>query len=247
MSKTTLPQCSTCTIADRTIWEGLSDSRPGEMADLCLPSRYRKGDVIYHEGSACTGLYTVCQGTVKLVRAGRGGRQTIVRIQGSGDTLAEDDLFRSDGRNGATAQAMEDAVVCFVSRATLMETIDETPKLAMNLVHRMAESMHKLERRVERLATQDARHRLIGFLLELAASDGEAHEGGIRIRLRLTREEIAEVIGATLETTIRLVSGLKRDGLLADLHGHIMIKDQAALERRGGLHLGVPRSAAPVG
>lgn len=231
MSKTTMSQCQFCRISDKTVWAGLPDNALKDLAGARVPSRYQKGDVIFHEGSPCTGLYNVCSGKVKLVRTGRVGRQTIVRILGQGSTLAETDLFRQDGRHGATAQAMEEVVVCFLAKPALLDYLDEHPTMTMTMVERMADALHKMELRVESLATKDTRLRLAEFLVEMAEEEGEQVEEGIRIRLRLTREEIAEVVGATLETTIRLMSALKKDGVLADHDGHIVVLDLNRLNR----------------
>jgi len=231
MSKTTMPQCQLCRISDKTVWSGLSDQAAGDLSESRVAARYQKGDVIFHEGSPCTGMYNVCSGKVKLVRTGRVGRQTIVRLCGTGAIIAETDMFRADGRYGATAQAMEDVVVCFLPKPAMLEYMVENPGLTMNIVERMAESLHRMEMRVESLATKDAKLRLAEFLIDLSEEEGEPHESGIRIRLRLTREEIAEVIGATLETTIRLVSALRKDGVIADQDGHLVILDLERLYR----------------
>lgn len=246
MSKTTMPQCQLCRIADKTVWAGLSDAALKELSGARVPSRYQKGDVIFHEGSPCTGLYNVCSGKVKLVRTGRVGRQTIVRILGQGATLAETDLFRRDGRHGATAQAMEEVVVCFLAKPALMDYMTEHPSMTMTMVERLADALHKTELRVESLATKDTRLRLAEFLAEMAEDEGEAVADGVRIRLRLTREEIAEVVGATLETTIRLVSAFKKEGVLADQDGHIVVRDMNRLNR---IHRGVgyPAGDGPNG
>ncbi len=240
MSKTTMPQCQFCRISDKTVWATLGDEAMADLSDHRVASRYQKGDVIFHEGSPCTGLYNVCSGKVKLVRTGRVGRQTIVRIVGQGATLAETDLFRKDGRYGATAQAMEEVVLCFLSKPVLVEYLDANPSMTMSLVERLSEALHKMELRVESLATKDARLRLAEFLVELAEDEGEPVDDGIRIRLRLTREEIAEVIGATLETTIRLMSGFKKEAIVTDQEGHIVILDLDRLNRihRGGVGTG---------
>jgi CRP/FNR family transcriptional regulator len=233
MAKTTMPQCNGCRICDRTVWSTLSDDSLADLSDQRVASRYQKGDVIFHEGSPCSGLYNVCTGKVKLVRTGRVGRQTIVRISGSGKTLAEIDLFREDGRHSVTAQAMEETVVCYLPRPILMDYLKTQPGMIMELVHRLSDALFKAEQRVESLATKDARMRLAEFLVEVAEAEGEPYggNGAVRVGLRLTREEIAEVIGATLETTIRLVSALKKDGMIADDEGHLVILDPSRLKR----------------
>ncbi|MFQ5509807.1 MAG: Crp/Fnr family transcriptional regulator [Leptospirillia bacterium] len=242
MSKTTMPHCNGCRISDKTVWASLGEDSLGELAEHRVASRYQRGDVIFHEGSPCTGLYNVCTGKVKLVRSGRVGRQTIVRIAGSGKTLAETDLFCNDGRHSVTAQAMEEVVVCFMPRPVLLDYLSGSPSMMMEMIRRLSDVLQKTERRVESLATKDARLRLAEFLVELAEEDGDAVEHGIRIRLRFTREEIAEVIGATLETTIRLMSAFKKEGILMDDAGHIVLLDT---ERLGRIHHGGsgPRSA----
>jgi CRP-like cAMP-binding protein len=247
VSKTTMPQCQGCRISDRTVWASLTQESLEDLAEHRVASRYQKGDVIFHEGSPSTGLYNVCAGKVKLVRTGRVGRQTIVRIAGSGKTLGETDLFREDARHSVTAQAMEETVVCFLAKPVLMEYLKDYPDMMLEMVRRLAAALHKAEQRVESLATKDARHRLVEFLIEMGDEEGEPHDDGIRIRLRLTREEIAEVIGATLETTIRLMSALKKDGLVADDDGHVVLKDPARLHRIDRSGAGLPVGAGARG
>jgi len=242
MSKTTMPQCQGCRIRDQTVWASLGDDALDALAGERVASRYQKGDVIFHEGTPCTGLYNVCAGKVKLVRTGRAGRQTIVRFAGSGRTLAERDLFQADGRHSATAEAMEDTVVCFLGKTVLMDHLKHYPDMMFDMVRRLADALTEAEQRVETLATQDARHRLAGFLSDMAREEGKPELEGTRIGLRLTREEIAEVIGATLETTIRLMSAFKKEGLLKDDNGHIVLLDLARLAR---IHGG--RAPAPAG
>lgn len=240
MAKTTMPQCQGCRIRDKTVWASLEDDALEALAGERVASRYQKGDVIFHEGSPCTGLYNVCAGKVKLVRAGRGGRQTIVRMAGTGRTLGERDLFQADGRHSVTAQAMEDTVVCFLGKSALMERLRASPDMMLDMVRRLADALTQAEQRVESLATQDARHRLAGFLLELAREEGKPDGDMTRIGLRLTREEIAEVIGATLETTIRLMSAFKKEGLVKDADGHIVLLDLPRLGRIIGARVEAP-------
>jgi CRP-like cAMP-binding protein len=240
MAKTTMPQCHKCRILDRTVWASLTEDALDTLAGERVASRYQKGDVIFHEGSPCTGLYNVCTGKVKLVRTGRAGRQTIVRISGVGRTLAERDLFQADGRHSVTAQAMEDTVVCFLGKTALMERLRASPDMMFDMVRRLADALTQAEDRVESLATLDARHRLAGFLLDLAREEGETDGEAIRIRLRLTREEVAEVIGATLETTIRLMSAFKKEGLIRDEDGHLVLLDRPRLGRILGGRAGAP-------
>jgi len=260
MSKTTMPQCQGCRISDRTVWASLKGDALDALAGERVASRYQKGDVIFHEGTPCTGLFNVCAGKVKLVRTGRGGRQTIVRMAGSGRTLGERDLFQADGRHSVTAEAMEDTVVCFLGKSALMEHLRAYPDMMLDMMRRLADALSQAERRVESLATQDARHRLAEFLLDMARDEGQAQGGSdaqpgaqpdaqpdakvVRIRLRLTREEIAEVIGATLETTIRLMSAFKKDGLVKDDEGHIVLLDLPRLGRIHGVRVPAP---APAG
>lgn len=240
MAKTTMPQCQGCRIRDKTVWRSLDDDTLDALAGERVASRYQKGDVIFHEGTPCTGLYNVCAGKVKLVRTGRGGRQTIVRMAGPGRTLGERDLFQSDGRHSVTAQAMEDTVVCFLGKASLMDHLKAYPNMMLDMVRRLAEALNQAEQRVESLATQDARHRLAGFLLDMARDEGTAEDDAVRIGLRLTREEIAEVIGATLETTIRLMSAFKKEELLKDDEGHIVLLDLPRLGRIVGTRVDLP-------
>jgi CRP-like cAMP-binding protein len=240
MAKTTMPQCHNCRILDRTVWGSLTDDALDTLAGERVASRYQKGDVIFHEGTPCTGLYNVCTGKVKLVRTGRGGRQTIVRMSGPGRTLAERDLFQADGRHSVTAQAMEDTVVCFLGKTPLMEHLRAYPDMMFDMVRRLADALTQAEERVESLATQDARHRLAGFLLDLAREEGEPDGEATRIKLRLTREEVAEVIGATLETTIRLMSAFKKEGIAKDDDGHIVLLDLPRLGRILGARVDAP-------
>lgn len=174
---------------------------------------YKKGQVVFYEGNQAYGLYCVFSGRIKLYKTGVDGKQQIVRIAGPGDLLGYRSLFAQEPYH-ATAEALEEATICCIDKNAFFPVLAKNPTLAINIIKKLSKELRAAEDLATSIAQRSVRERMAELLLMLKETYGKPAKKGIRISLELSREEMAEMIGITQETAIRLLSEFKQDGLI---------------------------------
>ncbi|MBI1909490.1 MAG: Crp/Fnr family transcriptional regulator [Deltaproteobacteria bacterium] len=228
MNKTPRLDCETC--KSRIL--GVLCSLEGESLHECdqhkTTNYYKKGQTIFYEGNQAYGLYCVFTGRVKLYKTGIDGRQQIVRIAGPGALLGYRSLFAEEPYH-ATAEALEEATICCIDKNAFFPLISKNPELAVNLIKKLAKELRQAEDLATSIAQRSVRERMAELLLILKETYGKTVKKGIQIDLKLSREEMGEMIGITQETAIRLLSEFKKDGLIDVQEREITILDPKAL------------------
>lgn len=191
---------------------------------------YKKGQTIFSEGSPATGIHCLRSGRVKASCDSGRGKTHLLRIHVPGALLGLEDLFAGDSFS-TTAEMLEDGVACFVDRAAVLEIFEQQPRAGQAIARELALLAQRSERERTELASGAVRENVARVLLDLARHHGQPAEHGIRIALDLTREEIAEMAGTALETTIRQISAFREEGLLARSGHDIVILDATRLAR----------------
>lgn len=191
---------------------------------------YKAGQILFYEGNRAFGIYCIYSGRVKLYKTGHGGRLQIVRLAGPGDLIGYRSLFAEESYS-ATAEAMEDATVCFLEKSVFLPLLAKEPGLAMKMIRKLSGELRHAEDRMTDIAQKPVKERLAELLLLLKETYGKANNGGVEIGLSLSREEMAEMIGTTQETIIRLLSEFKARGFLKIDGRQIVITDMKPLLR----------------
>ncbi len=181
-----------------------------------ITTAYRPRQVLFGEGNPADGLYLICQGRVKLYQSDRFGRERVLEIADQGAVVGE--LALQEDRTLATsAEATEDAQICFVSRERLIPLIREYPDLSVRLIEALSRGLSVARRKFRDLAFKDAGTRLALLLLELA-QDSDADQREVVVHVPYTRAQMAQRVGVSTETAIRLLRKLADRGLL-EIHG----------------------------
>jgi CRP/FNR family transcriptional regulator len=231
-SKFTPPSCENCTCRLDGIFKQL---RAEEVHLLQLHKRcrhYTKGEAIFTEGTRANGLFCISSGKVKIFKTGDEGRDYIVRLAGEGDIIGYRALI-SDEPYYASAVAFEPTSVCLVPTTDFNNFISGNPGFLKNLVRQLSHDLRVAEERMLHLAQKSVRERLADTLLllvNLYGTRGNDHQ----ISVELTREDIASLVGTATETTIRLLSDLKSEGIIATQGKKIMILNEKALKTIAG-------------
>lgn len=138
-------------------------------------------------------------------------------------------LFFSEEKYSATATVIEDAAICFLDKKFIYKAIEDQPSIALNLIHKLSRDMGAAETRNANMAQKNVRERLAELLLTLKRSYGTKEDRGWRLDIKLTREEIASMIGTASETVIRLITEFKEEKLIEQEAKVIYIIDEARL------------------
>jgi CRP-like cAMP-binding protein len=203
----------------------LADFRAAGTAVL-----YRPRQVIFGEGTPAAALYLLCQGAVKVFHSDRFGRDHILEVAAPGALLGE--LALDDGQlMSVSAEALTDAQVVHLPRERLAEFLRRHPDTALRFMAALSRELAVARHKVRELALKSAEGRLAGLLLQFVGADTTAVAAGARVRLPYTRRELAEMIGVSTETAIRLLAGLKRKGAITAAGREVAIADAERLMR----------------
>ncbi len=192
-----------CRVENDTM-ESINDEK------VCTP--YKKGQIIFHEGSRPLGIYCVNRGKIKLVKLGEDGKEQILRLIKPGDLMGYRALLSGD-RYSASAVVMEDSGICFIPKELFMGVLQKDGVLSMEIMKLLSDDLRKAETSITHLAQKPVRERLAEALLFIKETYG-FEEDSKTIALKITREELANIVGTATETTIRLLSELKTEGIL---------------------------------
>lgn len=230
-----MTHCHECLTADHVcartvpIFSSLDPAGLLEVNSLIQHRHYEKTELLFSQGDPGNYLYIVRSGRVKLYTVSAEGRQQIIRILEHGDFFGELALFQNTWQF-CFAEAMEPSGICLLSREDFRHLLERKPKIALSLLTAMSARLQQAEKFISDLTLKKVEERLASWLLVMAQK-GVATPAGIRITLDLTREELAHLLGTTIETVSRRLNALQAEGVIR-LQGHrtIFITDMKKLE-----------------
>ncbi len=207
-------RCQTCNSREKSVFCDLSAEHLKEIDGAKTTNYYKRHQVVFYEGNQPYGLYCVSFGKIKIYKVDEQGHQQIVRLAGAGDILGYRCLL-SDQPYSATAEAIEDSEICFVDKNTFFHLLETHPTTAFHVMSKLAEDLGQAEKQMINIVHKNIRERLAELFLIFEKKYGEKSSSGVRLNISLTREELAELIGTTQESVIRLMSEFKQDGLIS--------------------------------
>lgn len=206
-----------------------SVAQSGQLDELValeqLGSRrsFTRDEDIYAEGDRADCWFKVVSGTVRICKLMADGRRHIADFFYAGDCFG----FDSDGERVFAAEAVSDIVVMRFNRAATERLIDERPALARRMRNMTLRNLAHVQTRLLLLGRMTAPERVASFLMELA----ERRDVRRALDVPMSRNDIADYLGLTIETVCRVLSAMKRDGAIAIPHPHrIEICDPDVLE-----------------
>jgi CRP-like cAMP-binding protein len=210
-----------------------ADLDPTAIAQLQSHTRirhYQTGEIVFHEGdrlSPC--LHILSNGTLHIKKIASSGKESWVRTINSGEIFAAPAVF-GDRVAPATVVAATDSQVLTIQRDALLETIRNTPEVALRILEDFNQRLQQLHKTVHGLISERAIVRLARFLLDCAAQEGtETTENGERLKATVPYYQMARSIGITYEECVRLVKSLS-EAISYQRGGIIFIQNWETLE-----------------
>jgi len=204
----------------------LSHDELEKFSDHKTSLTIKKGENLMTEGNSINGLYCIKDGKCKLTKLNTNGKEQIIKFVKSGDILGHRSIL-SDEPVGLNVTALEDVHVCFIPKGDILETIKQNTSFSLSLMKNISHQLNAANTSISQMAQKPVKDRLAEILLELEEIFGTDNEGCIDVVL--TREEIANTIGTATESAIRLLSNLKKDGVIDLLGKKIKIIDKNTL------------------
>jgi CRP/FNR family transcriptional regulator len=199
------------------------------LAAECRLDRFEADAAVFRQGDATERIWILHQGRVKIVRHEEDGREVILEIIPPGEVFGGGAIFLPE--QPATAQAVAEAEVISFSRQTYTQFLHDHPTIALRVIRLLGARLHAAME-MNALAGKRVEQRLAHILLKLATRAGRADPEGTLITLSLSRQDLADLCGTTLETAIRCMSRFRADGLIKTRRGgYLVILDLDRLKR----------------
>jgi CRP/FNR family transcriptional regulator len=200
------------------------------LEPLCRMRGYEKGEVIFREGEPADRIHFVYAGRVKIVKAA-GARDIIIEILGPGEPAGAVAAFERRPFP-ATAIALEPAGIVSIPEREFFDLLERRQEMTRSVLSGLTMRLMMVNKRLADM-TGSAEARATRLFLTLAERMGTAREGGIFVPLALSRQDIADLLGTTLETAIRLMSRWQKEGMVMTEKDGFVVPDIAALRRIG--------------
>ena len=207
------PFCDTCQARIGSVFCNLSEDELIHVSSKKHCNFYQKGQQIFTEGNSPSGLHCVNKGKVKISQSGFEGKEQIIRLAKEGDILGYRSLISGEAYS-ASAIAIEDSKVCIIPKNLFFELIYANPEIAQNVMKLLATDLKDAQNKITNLAQKPVIERLAEAILMLKEYYGFIKDEN-SLNITITREEIANIVGTATETAIRILSELKREGIIA--------------------------------
>lgn len=211
------------------LFRGLPADDLDRLAASCVRLDAAAGQILFHEGDPVRHVPLLESGRVRVSRHDDEGGEKVFGQFAPGEFIALAAAFMSQGRFPMTARALADSRTILVPANGLRALCRAHPDLAMRLLTRFAERLHEAVERVDRMTARSASERLADDLLRLSDA-----AGGMILVPPLARAQWAATLGMRYETLSRILSGWKRQGIVATEKGALEIKDFARLRELAG-------------
>lgn len=205
--------CQNCSISELCLPFSLNDKELDSLDDIIDRKRpIHKGDKIFHDGQEMQALFAIRSGTFKTFTVNEQGEEQITGFHLAGDLLGFDAIAES--QHPSFAQALETSMVCEIPYTNLDELSNTMPKLKKQVLRLMSHEIKTDQEMLTLLNRKNAEQRVATFLVSLSERYHARGLSSTEFRLTMTRSDIGNYIGLTVETISRLLNRFHKSGLI---------------------------------
>lgn len=201
-----------------------------KMTDCKTSQMVKKGAFIFEEGKHLDGVYCIKSGVCKLTKLSPNGKSQIVKFVKRGDIMGQRSLISNETAN-LSAVALDEMEICFIPGSEIMNAFRKNPNFSSEMVKDICHDLKLADNTIVNMAQKPVKERLALALLEFRESFGEDPDGFLKVQL--SREDIASVVGTATESLIRMLSDFTKQGYIETSGKRIKIKNVQGLERLG--------------
>lgn len=201
----------------------LTEAQAVSVANAVVKRRFKRGEVIVEQGKKSNALFILLNGRARVLTADSRGREVILATLQPGDHIGEMSLIDNEPHS-ATVRAEVQTDVLMLGRVEFARCLPENTSMAYAVMRGLVQRLRHADRKIESLALMDVYGRVARALLEFAA---ETPEGELLIREKISRQDIAKMVGASREMVSRVMKDLEERGFIQTQdNGSIMVKDR---------------------
>ncbi|WP_323002966.1 Crp/Fnr family transcriptional regulator [Denitromonas sp.] len=210
-------------IALRTfpLFQGLGDERLQSVSRCAMMRRVPRGQAVVHAGDAPDYVYFVLTGSLKVLVSDEDGREVILTILGQGELFGEMGMFDEQPRSASVVAVMPSDLV-MISKHDFKQLMRDDFDIAWRIMSNLADRLRNADRKIESLALMDVYGRVAHLLLEM----GEEQDGEMIVVRKISKQDIAKMIGASREMVSRVMKDLGLQGLIEETPRGIILRDR---------------------
>lgn len=213
-----------------TLFNEVPEKRLEQLAQETIIAEYNRHALVWNEGDTSRYLFLIVNGRVKLIKHSETGKDVIIEIFGPLDAIGEMSLLVG-GTYTTTAVCLSKTEVLCVPKQQILDLLSTVPGLALRSLRGMARRQRMALQKIKELAAGGVEYRMAHLLLKLADRLGEeADDSEIKIPLVLSRQDIADLVGTTVETAIRVMSRWRKMDIVTNDKRGMIIRDRETLE-----------------
>jgi len=220
--------CDTCFIKTHSLFRHLSADEFQNISLNKITESFKRGSIIYQEGNRMKGFYCVHSGIIKIYKTGFDGKEQIIKFAKPGDIIGYRSVLSNEPACTST-EVLEESIVCHIPANSLFNLVKTNGNFALELMQLTCKELGEANEYITDIAQKTVRERLAEVILHLEEEFGSDPEHILKISL--TREEMANIVGTATESVIRLLSEFKTDKLIALNGRKIKILDKPGLRR----------------
>lgn len=204
------------------LFEMLSAEQVQKLESVSQSRKFSRGDMVYMPADASESVFLLTTGRIKLYHITPDGKQALLALIEPGEIFGELAVFDESGRE-EFAEAMAKSLVIKIPRSAIQSLMQVHPNVALGVTKLMGFRRKRVERRLKSLLFRSNRERLIHLLIELATQYGVRTPQGVRLRIKLSHQELASIIGSTRETVTVVLGDLQTEGNIQFDRRHIIL------------------------
>lgn len=223
-----MSKCEQCIVRELSSLKALTREELLQLADCKSTYTIRKGEAVFTEGENVNGIFCVKEGVCKLTKLSANGNDQIVKLVAPGELLGQRSMISEEPVN-LSAVALEDMTVCFIPKTDVMGYFNQNNKFSFQVMRTICGDLKEADDHLVTMAQKSVKQRLAETLLYLQETFGLNEDKSLK--LKLSREELAGMIGTATESCIRLLSEFNKLGLIELSGKKITILNSSALKK----------------
>lgn len=221
-----MSKCEQCIVREFSSLKALNKEELLKISDCKSTYTIKKGEAIFTEGEKVNGIFCVKDGICKLTKLSANGNDQIVKLITKGELLGQRSMISEEPVN-LSAIAVEDMQVCFIPKTEIMSLFNQNNQFSMNVIKTICSDLKEADKHLVNMAQKSVRQRLAETLVYLLDTFGTNPDNSLKIKL--SREEIAAMVGTATESCIRLLSEFNKLGVVELSGKKIIIPDRSKL------------------
>ncbi|MTG98143.1 MULTISPECIES: Crp/Fnr family transcriptional regulator [Myroides] len=223
-----MSRCEQCIIREFSSLKALTRDELETISETKTHFIVRKGEILFLEGDNLNGVYCVKSGFCKLTKLNSNGKDTIIKLAKSGELLGQRSIINEETSN-LTATALEDMQVCFIPKKEMLDYFSDNNKFSLLVTRDICNHLKDADKGLADHTHKTVKERLAIMLLKLEELGGVDPETK-SLNIQLSREDLANMVGTATESCIRLLSDLKKEGIIQLSGKKIILVDKAELK-----------------